>query len=353
MSKAKQSYKNKYNNWCSKQQSDYILNSTKKLSKMVRLHKLKDEIKIYKHVRPTIFHISDTLDMFDYHAKENGYEYNFLQDIKKTLHSVVEYDLVFGLKGKTYLYNTYKILGFIQESVLAYSCSNDPEFLKGTIGANELTKQYYLDEYKTQKSLVFKDTNIDKGSNLLSSFIYRNLYLRPHLLKQFFAYFALYGVENIKMLDDNTHENRLIKRACKIYMSGHVTEDDCADSLLSVLYFYMLFHMRMSKKLALEVAKNLVYDVFEIYKKYTGSEILKNLHVKEVIGSHIVYGFSTKTIFLKDSQKDYLENVIINNMDSMSLDKAMFPQQTIKDSVNNPLKTYMLLTPSELLQEIC
>jgi hypothetical protein len=353
MSKAKQSYKNKYNNWCSKQQSDYILNSTKKLSKMVRLHKLKDEIKIYKHVRPTIFHISDTLDMFDYHAKENGYEYNFLQDIKKNLHSVVEYDLVFGLKGKTYLYHTYKILGFIQESILAYNCSNEPEFLKGTIGASPSNRTYFRSEYKTHLEIANDKMTLDQGSHNLSSYIFGNLYLRPHLSKQFFAYFALYGVENIKMPEDSTYENRLIKRACKIYMSGHVSEDDCADSLVSVLYFYMLFHMRMSKKLALEVAKNLVYDVFGIYKKYTGSEILKNLHVKEVIGSHIVYGFSTKTIFLKDSQKDYLENVIINNMDSMSLDKAMFPQQTIKDSVNNPLKTYMLLTPSELLQEIC
>lgn len=352
MSKAKQLSKHKYERWVSQKQYNCVMDSMKKLSKEIRIYKLKDDIKFYKNLTPSSPHINNTMDMFNIYSCKNGYEATFLSKIKKSLNSITRYDIVFELDKKRYLYHTYKILGFIREAILAHKLSNDEKFLEGTIGAYGLNKEYYLDEYNRHKQLALKDTNINKGSDLLTSFIFRNFYIRPHLLKHFFSSIAFIGIENIKMLDSDTHEIRVLKRACRVYMSGRVSQDDVANSLLSVLYFYLLFTMRISKKLALTIAKNLVYDVFKIYKSYTGSEILKNLHVKDVIGSHIVYGFSTKTEFLKEHQKVYLENTLVNSLDILDIDKYTFPTNMIRPLIDNPLQVYTLLTPSELMQEI-
>lgn len=185
--------------------------------------------------------------------------------------------------------------------------------------------------------------------NLINAFLYRSLYLHKDFTKYYLSYFSIIGIENIKLLNNDNLESKIMKNTLKVFQSGQVDKDDCAKSLLSVLYYYFVHKMRINKNQALYVAKELIEDIFGIYREYKGSEVIKNVYVKEVIGSHIIYSFDTKKEHIVDKNKNFLKNLVTNHT---SIEKDKFPTQIVKPSLDNPLQLYSLITPSELLQKI-
>lgn len=336
--------------WCSKEQSDYLFDSYREIISDIQLYKLRDEIKFYPSIKADKVHTKDTIQLFDSYSKENAFDFTFIGKVKNTFHSITKYDRVFNLYGKNYLYHTYKVLGFIRESVNAYILSNDVNFTKGTIADyKDREKEYYLSEYLDNREQLCKPNNIYKGANLLSAFLYRNLYLNKDFTKLYLSYFAICGVDNIKLLNNDKLELKIIKNTLEVFQSGKVDKNDCAKSLLSALYFYFIFKMRIHKRHAISVAKELVEKVFGNYYEYKGSEVLKNVYVKEVIGNHIVYSFDTKKEHITDENKKFLKSMIITHP---RLDINRFPIQTLEPSLNNPLQLYSHTIPSELLQKI-
>ncbi len=338
----------KYKNWCSKEQKDYLLNYPKLLSSEIQFYKLSKEIKVSTSIRKDDSHITNSIKMFDKYSKEKGHEYTFLHKIKKSLLPIKKYDIAFVFRGEKYLYHTYKILGFIREAVNAYILSNDSKFIQGTIADYKRENDFYLSQYNKYKKRYMESHSTFRGSDFLNSFLYRSLYLRKEFTKYFLSYFAIIGVDNIKQLDNDLLESRLFKNTLKVFMSGKVNKKDCAKSLLSVLYYYFRFTMHINKNQALYIAKDLVEKVFGIYYEYKGSEILKNVYVKEVLGTHVVYSFDTKRDLITIDNKNYLENVLAGAVK----DITKFPKQLIKPSLDNPLRIYSSITPSELLQKI-
>lgn len=339
--------------WTSKGQIDYINNAHQKLLSHIQLYKLKEEIKIYPSIQQKDnIQVSDTIKLFCLHSEKEGYSFDLLKPIKSSLQSIKYDDVVFRWDGHNYLYHTYKILGFIKDSFSGYLLSQDKELLKGTIGDFERAKQTYLTKYKKHKKDYNDYENTCKGNSLVNAILYLNLYYREKFTKQFLSTYALFGVDNIKALQNDNMDSNTFKKVLKVFMSGKVDKKDCANSLLCVLYFYMQFYMKVKKDLALQTVRNIVSEVYDISNEYKGSEVLTNIHVKEVIGSHVIYGFSPKIQMVSNSQKNRFQNIITNQTDIPEIDNSKFPNHIIKDSINNPLRLYSLLTPSELLQEM-
>ncbi|MBA3025253.1 MAG: hypothetical protein FP820_02460 [Sulfurimonas sp.] len=342
--------KTKVTTWYSKEQNDYVLDSYKALSSEVQLYELKDELKFYPSIKADKIHTQNTIKLFDSYSKEDEFEFAFINKVKTSLNSIAKYDRVFHFSGENYLYHTYKILGFIRSSVSAYMLSNDKQFIKGTIADyRDREKEYYLSEYLDNREQLCKPNNPYKGVNLVNAFLYRSLYLHKSFTKHYLSYFAIFGVDDIKMLNNDNLESKILKNTLKVFQSGQVDEADCAKSLLSVLYYYLVYKMRINKNHALSIVKELVNKVFGIYRGYKGSEILKNVYIKEVIGSHIIYSFDTKQEQLTKDNKSYLENIFTTHTIAKSNN---FPTQMIQPLLNNPLQLYSQMTPSELLQKI-
>ena len=221
--------------------------------------------------------------------------------------------------------------------------------MKGTIADYSREKDYYLSQYLYNREQLCKPNNPFKGSNRLNAFLFRSLYLHKSFTKYYLSYYAIFGVDNIKLLDNDKLESKIIKDTLKVFMSGKVDKDDCAKSLLSVLYYYLVFKIRIDKNEAFSVVQYLVEDVFGSCPKYKGSEALKNVYVKEVVGSNVIYSFNTSKEIITDSNKDVLVDMISDNP---IFNNKRFPRQVIKPSLDNPLRLYSLKTPSELLQKI-
>jgi len=341
MSKAK----NKYKYWCSKQQYKHIMNYPELLGSDIQLYQISTELKFYKSIKPDKIHSIQTLELFNANKKN----YEFLNKIKKSIQAISKHDIVFTLHGKNYLFHTYKILGFIEDSWSALLLSKDKEFQKGTIGNYDKgEKDFYFNEYNDNRKQLCKANNPMKGINLLNAFLYRNFHQNKDFTRYFLSYFALFGINNIKLLNNDNLESKIIKNTLKVFQSGKITVKDCAKSLLSILYYYFVYKMKINKNNALSLAQDLVYHVFKECPKYKGSELIRNVYVKEVIGSHIIYSFDTKKEHISKKNKIYLEKVISETM----LDTQKFPLQLIQPSLKNPLQLYSLLTPSELLQKI-
>jgi hypothetical protein len=337
--------KNIYKYWCSKEQYNHVIKYPKLMSSDIQLYKISDEIKFYKSLQADRLHIPNTLKLFFFYH----HNINFQKSIKDVLRPLAKYDIVFNFQKEKYLFHTYKILGFINESLNALSLSQNKQFQKKTIATyDKREKDYYFSEYKENKKQALKPTNINKGNNLLQAFLYRNLYYRKAFTKYFLSYYSIIGIENLKQLNNDFLQSKIIKNTLRIFQSGLVRKKDCAKSLLSVLYFYFIHKMRINKRHALSIAKNIVYNIYDIYYEYKGSEILTNIYVKEVIGSHIIYSFDTKKEHINKGDKTYLKKVISDNL----INAEKFPLQVIIPSLNNPLILYSLLTPSELLQKI-
>lgn len=346
MSKAKK----KIDNWCSKDQYDYVLNAYKSFTQEVQLYELKSDIKFYPSIKADKLHSSNTVKLFDSYTKENDFKFTFINKVKNSLHSITKYDKTFRLNGEYYLFHTYKILGFIRESVSAYLLSKDKQFIKSTIANyKDREKDYYLSEYLDSREQLCKPNNPHKGINLLNAYLYRSLYLHKDFTKYYLSYYAIVGVDNIKLVDNDKLESKIIKNTLKVFQSGKVANKDCAKSLLSVLYYYIVHIMKINKNHALSVVKDLVDKVFGIYSEYRGSELLKNVYVKGVIGSHVIYSFDTRKEHITDDKKSYLKDIFITNP---IISHKSFPTQSIKPTLDNPLRLYSLLTPSELLQKI-
>lgn len=342
--------KKKIDNWCSKEQYEYVINTYKSFSQEVQLYELKSDIKFYNSIKADKLHSSNTLKLFNSYAKENNFEFTFVNKLKNSLCSISKYDKVFRLDGKYYLFHTYKILGFIREAVSAYLLSKDRQFMKGTIAEYKTReKDYYLSEYLDNREQLFKPNNQYKGVNLLNAFLYRSLYFHKEFTKYYLSYYAIMGVDNIKLIDNDKLESKIMKNTLKVFQSGQVDKKDCAKSLLSVLYYYLVHKMRVNKNHALFVVKDLVDNIFGIYSQYKGSELLKNIYVKEVIGSHVIYSFHKTNEYITPKNKSYLKNIFSTHS---LINHKNFPIQTIQSTLNNPLQLYSLLTPSELLQKI-
>lgn len=345
MSKVKKIYKN----WCSKEQYNCLAKYSKFMSSDIQFYKLSSNVVFFKSLKPNEQFANNSIELFDSFTKTKDFKFIFLHKIRKTLYSIRKDDVVFHLKGENYLFHTFKIITFISESVKAYLLSKDKVFVKGTIAEySDREKDYYLSEYLDNREQFCKPNNLFKGANLINAFIYRNLYLHKDFTKYFLSFYSLIGVDNIKLINNSRFESKILKNTLKVFQSGKVDKKDCAKSLLSVLYYYLIFKMKINKNKALQVAKELVYDVFNIYYEYKGSEIIKNVYVLEVIGSHIVYSFDTKKEHITCKNKEFLENIVISS--AMNINK--FPTQFLKPSLDNPLRLYSLLTSSELLQKI-
>ncbi|MDF1877003.1 hypothetical protein JHD47_04140, partial [Sulfurimonas sp. SAG-AH-194-L11] len=122
--------KNRYTPWCSKEQYHSLMSYPTLISKEVQLYKLKDDIKFHKSIKADTLHLPETLKFFT--SQENNL--NFEKKVKKYLRSISKYDVVFHYKDNNYLFHTYKILGFIQESINALTLAKDFHFQKSTIG---------------------------------------------------------------------------------------------------------------------------------------------------------------------------------------------------------------------------
>lgn len=339
----------KPNFWCSKEQYDYLYKSQSLFMKEIQFYKIRDDIMFCKSVKADVIYFDKTLKLYREHHQDDEI-LSLLKRVKQSLGSIIHYDIVFRLDKENYLFHTYKVLGFIMEAVNAYELSQDAKFIKGTIGDYEdRKKDYYKREYLDNRRQVCKPNNINKGSNLLSAFLYRSLFFREELTKHFLAYFSLLGIDNIKLLQNDKYESFMIKRTLKVFQSGRVDKDDCAKSLLSVLYYYFIFKMKIPKGKAHSDAQYIVDSVLGTVQSYRGSELIKNVYVKEVIGSFVIYSFNTKKEHLTDENKKYLHKIFT---DTSIIDMSQFPKQLIAHILKNPLLLHSLRTPSELLQKI-
>jgi hypothetical protein len=346
MSKPKQFNKRKYLGWYTKEQTNYIFDLHKSLASEIQLYKLKDNIKLYQNVKPDVVHLNNTIDCF--------YSYSEIKidkpvALKSVLESLYQHDLVMNFQGTNCLYHTYKILGFIREAVNALRLSSDMRFQKGTIGLYERYTQTHKAKYRKSRKLILDSENTSKGAELVKATLHKNMYLDEKLTKHYLGIIALFGVDSFKVMQNDTSDTRTLRRTLKMFMSGKVKKEDCANSLLAVLYFYFHFKMKIDSEKSIKVAKDIVYELFEIATEYRASELLKNLYVKEVIGENIVFGFSPKTKFITADQRARYKNKIIENQ---LIDTKKFPLFFIDESLNNPLRLYVLTTPSELLQEM-
>lgn len=336
--------------WCSDEQYDYIKKSPYLLVKEIQLYKISNDITFCRSIKADKKHLDNTLSYYKHNRANEQEPLKFLNKVKKTLQSIIKYDVVFRLNKENYLFHTYKILGFIQSHIEAYKLSQDKEFFKGTIGDyGDREKKYYLDEYLDNREQMCKPNNLNKGANLLNAYMYRSLYLHKDFTKYYLSYITLFGVENIRLLQGTIMEIKIIKKAIQVFQSGRVTVEDCSKSLLAVLYYYFRFIMKIPTSEALLNAQYIVDDVFNCAHKYKGSDLIKNVYVKDVIGSNIIYSFDTKKIHITNKQKDFLSNTVL---DDSFIDTKKLPQQILKPSLENPLILYSTLTPSELLQKI-
>jgi|GEM_PF-1857179 len=351
-------YKKKYSSFFSKEKHDYVMNTINNIKDEIQLYRLKDEIHFLPYLPVRKLYLMNTLEAFDYYSVEQDYKIPYMSKIRSDLEYVMTKDIPFKLNGRIYLYHTYKILGFIRDTFLAYELSNNSDFIKNSIARFKKAKQSFKLEYKKYKKRYLKHKKKNKtlttklpSSHLLTAFVYRTLYYRVKYLKFFLSYFAMVGIDNLKMLNNNDYESNEIKEALTIFMSGKVTKEDCANSLVIILYYYLLFKMRFSKSDALIYSKYLADNIFGKVNTYKGSELLSNIHIKEVIGSHVVFNSSVKTIMITEPQKDYIEHAVIQSMQELNIDTNKFPTNEIKPLINNPLKSYILMTPIELLQK--
>lgn len=346
MSKPKQVHKNKYSNWYSKEQVNYIFDLQKSLLSEVQLYKLKNEIKIYKNVKPDIIYLSNTFDLFNSFSE---IKVDKSKGLKSALESLYRHDIVMSFQGQNFLYHTYKILGFIRETLDALRLSRDKKFQKGTIGLYKRHTQTHRTKYRKSIKYAFDSENTSRGAELVKAVFHKNMYLNEKLTKYYLSLIALFGIDSFKRMQNDSYETKILKRTFKMFMSGKVKKEDCANSLLAILYFYLRFKMRIDPELAMSITKSIVYDVFGVVKEYKSSELLKNLYVKEVIGENIIFAFSTKIPSITLSQRDRYRNKIIEHQ---IVDTKKFPMFVIDETLKNPLHLHTLSTPSELLQEI-
>ncbi|WP_415398429.1 hypothetical protein [Sulfurimonas sp. CS5] len=348
----------KYKSWFSVDKYNYLINSVNNIKDEIQLYKLREDIHFLPYLPIRKSYLNNTLEAFNYYSNEQGYKLPYIDKIISDLKDIITKDVPFKLNGDIYLYHTYKILGLIRDSFLAYELSNNKEFKKNTIARFKRSKQSFQQNQKRQRKLYLQHKKKNKNAKvkskstyLLHSFMYRTLNYRDKYLKIFMGYFAMMGIDNIKILNNNDYESNKLKKALNLFMSAQVTKEDCANSLSSVLYFYLHFKMRFKKTNALQYTKYLVDKIYGISNNYTGSELLKNIHISEVVGSHIVFGFSTKTKIISEHQKDYLENTLLSALEDVHINKDKFAIDQIRPIINNPLISYVLMTPMELLEK--
>lgn len=346
MSKPKQFRKRKYAGWYTEEQRNYIFDLHKSLSSEIQLYKLKDDIKIYKNLKPDIVHLSHTINVFNSFSE---IKIDRPKALKSGLESLYAHDLVINFQGQNCLYHSYKILGFIREAINALRLSNDRQFQRGTIGLYGRHAQTHRAKYRKSIKRVLDPENTSKGAELVKAILHKNMFLNEKLTKHYLGIIALFGVDSFRSMQDNTLETKTLKRTLKMFMSGKVKKEDCANSLLAVLYFYLHFKMRIDSEKSLMITKEITFEIFGVVKEYKSSELLKNLYVKEVIRENIIFGFSTKTPSITAYQRAQYRNRIIEHR---IVDTNKFPLFFIDESLHNPLRLYTLLTPSELLQEI-
>ena len=349
MSKPKKRLK-VYQGWITQEQRDYILDAPRKLLPSIKLYQLNKSIVFYPNLRGDRVYLKNTIDFFLSSSYAFGYEMPFLKELKTHLVPLIQYDRVFNFHEGKYLFHIYKILGFVREAILAYQASNDNRFLRGTIGEFERPKQSFSAEYKYHRKRVLDPKNLLPASDRVSAYMYKNMKERESFTKYLLSFYAIFGVENIRFTDVDTLQSRIMKNALNVFMSGRASKADCANSLQTVLYYYLLFRMKVDKKRALPIVKDIVHNVFGVYNNYSGSELLRNIYVKEVIGSHVIYGFNVKKSPLKDAHKKYLETAMTENTLFEGINQI--PLEMVVSTIENPLCTYSLITPSELLQEI-
>lgn len=352
-------YKKKYKYWISSEKCNYVIESVDKVKTEFQLYKIRSDMHFLPCLRIKNAYLYNTIDSFTYNSSLQDCPLPFIERIRNSLKDIINNDVPFKLNGKIHLYHTYKILGFIRESYIAYELSNNELFINNTVAKFERANQSFKLNYKKYKKLHLKHKKNEKSlevktktTYLFSAFIYRTLLNRGKYLNFFLSYFSMMGIDNLTMFANaDEYESNVIEEALEFFMSGNVTKQDCADSLSCILYYYLHFIMRFSKSEALQYSKYIVQETYGEVNSYTGSELLKNIHVKEVIGSHIVFNFSTKTKFTTEHQKNYLEEKILTSMKDMSIDKDRFATEQIKSHIENPLKTYVLITPIELLEK--
>ncbi len=340
----------KVESWYSAKQLDYVQKSPYLLMKEIQFYKIRNDLSFCRSIKANTTYLNNTLSNYALDRTDEQSSLDFLSKIRSSLQSIIQYDVVFRMNRENYLFHTYKILGFIQSHIEAFELSKNQQFLKGTIGDyGDRERQYFLKEYLDNREQFCKPNNLHKGINLLNAFLYRSLYFHKDYTKHYLSYIALIGTENIKLLQGDSMENKIIKKAIQVFQSGQVKIEDCAKSLLSVLYYYFLFKMKMPKSDALQNAQYLVDDIFHYAQKYKGSELIKNVYVKDVIGSNIIYSFDTKKEHITSEQKNYLTSTLLNDA---TIDATKFPKRILQASLKNPLTIYSTLTPSELLQKI-
>lgn len=346
MSKPKQVHKSKYSNWYSKDQANYVFDLQKSLLSEIQLYRLKDNIKMYQKLKPDIIHLNNTFDLFNSYSE---IKIDNSKGLKSALRSIHQNDLVMNLDGYNFLFHTYKILSFIREAKYALILSKDEKFQKGTIGLYKRHTQTHQARYRRSRKRVLDSENTSKGAELVKAVFHKNMYLDENLTKYYLSLIALFGIDSFKSMQNSSLETKTLKRTFKMFMSGKVKKEDCANSLMAVLYYYLRFKMRIDPELAMSITKSIVYDVFGVVKEYKSSELLKNLYVKEVIGENIIFAFSTKTPSITLSQRDRYRNKLIEHK---IVDTKKFPMLVIDETLKNPLHLHTLSTPSELLQEI-
>lgn len=329
------------------------------LNKHIITYNLKSNMVIHKNIHPNEKNIDFTIHEFFNNRKDilTIKQPIINQLINNDFKLIRNNDFIFTLDDKHYAFHTTRLLGFIFDSLHAYSLSLNKKYLASTIAKEPTTKTNLIINWKYHASQLKNPSVIIKTEHTIKHYVY-DMLLHEHKLTQYYlGIFSLIPLHQIKMLYEEDEVTQLLLAFLSFFSSATLTKNQIKLSLAIALNFYMRFRMNLKPKDIERFIGYVVNTCFsnskdDIKNGYKSSELLKNIHLADTIGFIPVFSIATK-------QKQYYSNDEANALCSFNEDAKKdlnivldLPYEYQKNLLINPLYLYSARFPSEMLEKI-
>ncbi len=344
-------YKN--HNW-NKKNILRLENTCKELNKYMHMYKIREDIIYPKGYKtPSVVIVNDTIKEFLSHREDMK---GFINPVKSFLKKIKNNDKIAIVDNQTILLNSYKLLQFIYMYLRLFEVQKDGTYKNATFAYYKGDKARYLKKYNKHCSEIKEPDCTEEGSHRIMKFAYLFYNRSTEIVDTFFNQMTLIPLHQFKELEDNSYENKIIKKSAEFFSCTNFSSyKPLYKSLGIILVSYLVKKMDIKDKEAIDAVNTLFNDLFynitELDYQITVSaeKLLKNVYITGRLDGIPIFAS-------KDDEEAYSENVLdgikklYNDMENdLEIDMSYLDYKTFSPLKNLP-SVYLNLTPIELLQ---
>lgn len=323
-----------------------------------KLYKQKSTMKIYKNMR-----VTDTIQKYtiEYFFNERVEQYKVPQSIIKKLIGDLKmfqhYDFVVEIDQELFAYHTYRLLVFIYDALFAYKLSTNKTYLASTVSKNKpTTVDHYTKNFKLHLENSKNPSLIDNKDEIIKTKVNYSFMSQERIAKFITGMLSIFPITQYKFSEDEIEYKEKLIKLCNYISASKPTKKQIAISLAIVINFYMRFKMiKPTDKPIKDIDTKTKYILDTCFNEscgYKSSQLLNNIYIADNINFIPIFAVEARDKDnYSDGQIDFIYSLIRNERYKMKIPIDL-PENISKEFIKNPVKLYLLKTPSKMIEEI-